>query len=77
MKIADRCSIPEGEALVRILRYQAQNERGLNRALTQLERLQRHRKGENVPAPVKVSCRSKECSERELSQPQDRGGIGD
>jgi len=55
LKIIDRYSIPEGEALVRILRYQAQNERGLNRAFTQLERLQRQRKGEYVPAPVKVS----------------------
>jgi len=53
--VADAYSIPGTEALDRLLRYQALNDRRLHRALTQLERLQRQRKGEYVPAPVKVS----------------------
>lgn len=55
LKAAERFSIPDTEGLLRILRYQALNDRRLNRAFTQLERLQRQRQGEFVPAPVKVS----------------------
>ncbi len=52
---ADCHSIPDAAALNRILKYQALNDRRLQRALTQLERLQRQRKGDYVPPPVKVS----------------------
>ncbi len=41
--------------LERILRYETANERALTRALDRLERLQRLRKGEYVPAPVTVT----------------------
>ena len=44
---------PDGE-LNRILRYDAANNRQLYQAINQLERLQRARKGEHVPAPVNV-----------------------
>ncbi len=42
-------------ALNRILKYQALNDRRLQRALTQLERLQRQRQGDYVPPPAKIS----------------------
>lgn len=48
-------TLPPGKDLERILRYEASNERQLNRALAQLERLQRQRKGEDVPPPVTFS----------------------
>jgi len=38
----------------RILRYQTTTNRQLYQAINQLERLQRLRKGENVPAPLNV-----------------------
>ncbi len=47
--------IPNSEALDRILRYEAANNRSLNRAEDQLERLQRGRRGEPVLPPVSVS----------------------
>jgi phage protein D len=53
--IIERYAIPDSEALNRLLRYQALNDRRLQRALTQLERLQRRRKGDYVPPPVKVA----------------------
>ena len=43
--VTDCYAIPESEALNRILKYQALNDRRLQRALTQLERLQRQRPG--------------------------------
>ncbi len=46
---------PDSEALNRILKYQALNDRRLQRALAQLERLQRQRQGDYVLPPVKVS----------------------
>ncbi|HTM39861.1 MAG TPA: hypothetical protein VL177_03075 [Terriglobales bacterium] len=54
-QVIERYSIPDDEALNRILKYQALNDRRLQRALIQLERLQRQRKGDYVPPPVKVS----------------------
>jgi len=54
-RVIERYSIPDDEALNRILKYQALNDRRLQRALIQLERLQRQRKGDYVPPPVKVS----------------------
>jgi hypothetical protein len=47
-------SIPYGGALDCILRYDAAADRQFAQTLTQLERLQRTRKGENVPAPIEL-----------------------
>jgi hypothetical protein len=43
-----------GAQMDRILRYQTTIQRELVHSLNQLERLQRARKGEHVPAPVSV-----------------------
>lgn len=46
-------SLPEDEAdLDKIIRYEASLDRQLYKAINQLERLQRRRKGEDLPAPV-------------------------
>jgi len=46
-------SLPtDGRDLDRILRYEASLDRQLYKAINQLERLQRRRKGEDLPAPV-------------------------
>jgi hypothetical protein len=47
-------SIPSKDELDRLLRYEGAIERQLYKAMNQLERLQRMRSGENVPAPVEV-----------------------
>ncbi len=52
---SDCYAIPDAAALNRILKYQALNDRRLQRTLTQLERLQRQRRGDYVPPPLKVS----------------------
>jgi hypothetical protein len=44
--------LPSAEILEKILRYETALERQLFRAMNQLERLQRRRLGENIPAPV-------------------------
>ena len=46
--------LPSMEVLERILRYERKLERQLFRAMAQLERLQRMRQGEAVPAPLSV-----------------------
>ena len=51
----ERLALPRAEALDRIMRYQAANERRLHKCFAELERLQRRRKGEYVPPPVKVA----------------------
>lgn len=48
-------SLPDGDAVERILRYETAIERQLYRALEQLERLQRQRKGDIVPPPLRLS----------------------
>ena len=48
-------SLPSAEATDKLLRYEAQFERQLYRAMDQLERLQRRRRGENVPPPLTVN----------------------
>ena len=53
--IVEHYSIPDKDALNRILKYQALNDRRLQRALAQLERLQRQRRGDYVPPPAKIS----------------------
>jgi hypothetical protein len=52
--IRDHLSLPLGEDLDRILRYETSINRQWAYAINQLERLQRARKGEHVPAPVSV-----------------------
>lgn len=54
----DRFSLPDAEGIDRILRYETAIQRQMDRALDQLERLQRRRKGEHVPAPVEVHLTS-------------------
>jgi len=45
-------TMPSSDTPDKILRYETTLERQLYRAMHQLERLQRMRKGENVPAPL-------------------------
>jgi len=47
-------SIPAKDELDRLLRYEGSIERQLYKAMNQLERLQRVRSGDSVPAPVAV-----------------------
>ncbi len=47
-------SLPAKEAVDRILRYEAAIERQLYRAINELERLQRRRRGDIVPPPIHV-----------------------
>ncbi len=47
-------SIPEMKSLERLLRYETTLERGFDRALSQLERLQRARLGQALPPPLRV-----------------------
>ena len=46
--------VPESPSLDRLLRYEASLERSFDRTLSQLERLQRMRRGQPVPPPFKV-----------------------
>ncbi len=48
-------SLPPAEATDRLLRYEAHLDRQLYRAMDQLERLQRQRRGENVPPPLNIN----------------------
>jgi hypothetical protein len=50
--------LPSEKALDKILRYETKLERQIYRAMMQLERLQRLRRGEAVPAPLSVGFRS-------------------
>jgi hypothetical protein len=52
--------LPSAEVLDKILRYETALERQLFRAMNQLERLQRCRQGENIPAPLtmEISARA-------------------
>jgi hypothetical protein len=54
----DEFSLPLERDLNRILRYEASIQRQLVHAINQLERLQRARKGEHVPAPLSVQVSS-------------------
>ena len=47
-------SLPSKEAVDKILRYETAMERQLYRAMNQLERLQRMRRGELIPPPVNI-----------------------
>jgi hypothetical protein len=48
-------SLPPADATDKLLRYEAHLDRQLYRAMDQLERLQRQRRGENVPPPLNVN----------------------
>jgi hypothetical protein len=48
-------NLPSADATDKLLRYEAHLDRQLYRAMDQLERLQRQRKGENVPPPLNVN----------------------
>jgi hypothetical protein len=52
--------LPSGEFLEKVVRYESALQRQLNRSMNQLERLQRRRLGENVPAPVVMDVSLKE-----------------
>ncbi len=47
-------ALPSKEVIEKILRYETAIERQLYRAIDQLERLQRGRKGEAIPPPVNL-----------------------
>ena len=51
-------TLPLSDKLDRLLRYETSVHRQLVYAINQLERLQRTRKGEHVPAPVTVQVSS-------------------
>jgi hypothetical protein len=48
-------SLPPAEATDKLLRYETHLDRQLYRAMDELERLQRQRRGENVPPPLNIS----------------------
>jgi len=48
-------SLPPADAADRLLRYEAHLDRQLYRAMDQLVRLQRQRRGENVPPPLNIT----------------------
>ncbi len=48
-------SLPPAEATDKLLRYETHLDRQLYRAMDQLERLQRQRRGENVPPPLSIN----------------------
>jgi DNA polymerase II large subunit len=48
-------SLPSASATDKLLRYEAHVDRRLSRTMDQLERLQRQRKGENVPPPLNIN----------------------
>lgn len=56
--VTDNLRLPRGADLDRVLRYETTIQRQLTYAINQLERLQRARKGEHVPAPVSVQVSS-------------------
>jgi len=48
-------SLPPADATDKLIRYESHLDRQLYRAMDQLERLQRQRRGESVPPPVNVN----------------------
>lgn len=56
--IRDHPLLPSYEDLERILRYETAIHRQMVYSISQLERLQRARKGEHIPAPVSVQLSS-------------------
>jgi hypothetical protein len=58
------------ESIGRILRYQTTINRQLFQAVNQLERLQRLRKGDHVPAPLNVQISSETPALSEEERPE-------
>jgi hypothetical protein len=52
--ITDHLFLPPKAELDKLLRYEAMINKQLNHAIAELERLQRRRSGESVPAPISV-----------------------
>ena len=48
-------SLPAADATDKLLRYEGHLDRQLYRAMDQLDRLQRQRRGENVPPPLNIN----------------------
>jgi len=48
-------SLPPVDAADKLLRYEAHLDRQLYRAMDQLERVQRQRRGDNVPPPLNIN----------------------
>ncbi len=53
-----RC-LPPADVADKLLRYDAHVDRQLYRAIDQLERQQRQRRGENLPPPLNISLGSR------------------
>jgi len=58
----DAAVLPAPEVLDKILRYETKLERQLYRAMSQLERIQRMRRGEAVPAPMMMEVSERACA---------------
>lgn len=52
--------LPSADVLEKILRYETKLERQMYRAMAQLERIQRMRRGEAIPAPLSVEVSHRE-----------------
>ena len=50
-----RMSLPSADATMKLLRYEAHLDRQLYRAMDELERLQRQRRGKRVPPPLNIN----------------------
>jgi hypothetical protein len=48
-------SLPPADATDKLLRYESHLDKQLYRAIDELERLQRQRRGENVPPPLNIN----------------------
>jgi hypothetical protein len=58
-KLESLCrSVPDAPELDRLLRYEASLERNIDRTMSQLERLQRMRRGQPVPPPINLNVSS-------------------
>lgn len=49
-----RQAVPDSPGFERLMRYETSLERQFDRTLSQLERIQRMRKGQNIPPPIKL-----------------------
>lgn len=58
LEFTEHLTLPLSDDLDRLLRYETSVHRQLVFAVNQLERLQRARKGEHIPAPVTVQISS-------------------
>ena len=56
----DAANLPPAKVMDKIMRYETKLERQLYRAMAQLERIQRMRRGEAIPAPLSVEVSNRE-----------------